>query len=162
MVIKNPDGTFQFKNGTVAIKDINGNFRIVDKIMKGGKKTNYTKNIIDIYNKHYETPLNENKKLKDNSKNKKVDEKLTNNTIIILKLLENPESTIEIDIVDIYDFENLSQKAQFLSKGIFYNTGHILVPKFLYKQKYFDYFKEFVKTNKGPYWFSNDYNHIDV
>ena len=62
MVIQNEEGIYIFKNGTHAIKDSNGNYKIIDKKMSGGDNVQYQKNIIDIYNDNY-SEVNQNSQI---------------------------------------------------------------------------------------------------
>ena len=139
------DNIYKFKNGVYATKDLDGNFSIIDKplMQDGGKPNQYKSNLINI--------------LKPGKKMRGRQPKIEGNQEITLKLVENPNETVKLDITTINSFEDLSQKAKHFSDGIFKSSGRIVVPKFYYDQKYFEFFKKYVSQTKQPYWYLNKY-----
>lgn len=144
---KTNDNIYKFKNGVYATKDLDGNFSIIDKplMQEGGKPNQY----------EYESNLyNILKPVKGRGKKQKIE----GNQEIKLKLVEDPNETVTLDISTINSFVDLSQKAKHYSGGVFQSSGRIVVPKFYYDQKYFEFFKKYVSQTNEPFWYLNSFN----
>ena len=135
MVKKNSDGTYTFKNGTRAIKDKNGKFILIDKKKRVKKNENYLSKLEKFYS---------------------FDNK--NNGYFKLRLIENPDKYVELNINNINNFQDLGKQAKYYSNDVFYDNGNIIIPNFRYNKEYFKYLKDYIKNNKtvSYYWFSNN------